>query len=159
MPVNSGSEGAPLFDAEGKVVGMVNMRVGDTYIYSGNAPFRHCVCNAIRNAERGSDGSGRRHRIRTVRSRRGAAALQMPMNCCAGRQPTRFRSMLMEESPDYLIVDNTAEIVFRKQRETPEARLAGDRVAEANLDRIVKIIAYAQGRVGRDFVGRFRFFD
>ena len=77
VPVNSGSEGAPLFDAEGKVVGMVNMRVGDTYIYSGNAPFGIAFATPSETLNGVSDGSGRRHRIRTV----GADAEQLHCKC------------------------------------------------------------------------------
>ena len=147
VPVNSGSEGAPLFDAEGKVVGMVNMRVGDTYIYSGNAPFgiAFATPSETLNGVLTEAGVG----IGYEQSEPTRSSCIVNADELLRRQATDPLSrMLMEESPDYLIVDNTAEIVFRKQGETPESGSLASRVAEANLDRTVKIIAYA--RVGSE---------
>lgn len=140
IPVNEGNDGAPLFNAEGRLIGMVNMRVNDTYSYSENAPF-------------GITFATPSETLYEVLTEAGVAISyeQQAVNresCIVNADNLRpandsVANMLMEESSDYLVVDDSETVVFRKMGEELSAGTTAQRVAENNLDRTVKVIAYS----------------
>lgn len=143
VPVNAGNEGAPLFNADGEVIGMVNMRVNDTYVYSENAPF-------------GITFATPSETVYEVLGEAGVAVSYEQNNavresCIVNADELPFyqardsvAQMLMEESSDYLVINENADIVFRKQGEESSEGIAPQYIAENNLDRTVKVIAYSQ---------------
>lgn len=137
VPVNSGCEGAPLFDAQGAVIGMVNTRVNDTYIYSENAPFGITFATPSETLSAVLQEAG----ITISYEQKEISRESCIVNADELRQSSASADQaLTEESRDYFVVDSNEEIVFRKEIGA-EGGTTAQSVSENNLDRTVKVIA------------------
>lgn len=146
VPVNSGNEGAPLFNAEGELIGMVNMRVNDTYVYAENAPFGIAFATPSETLHETLTENGMTVPYVQENAARESCIVNADSLRPASNDPVA--EMLMRESSDYLVIGESAEVTFRKEDEAVSTGAVAERVAENNLDRTVKVIAYSE--LGRE---------
>lgn len=143
VPINAGNEGAPLFNAKGELIGVMNMRVNDTYVYAENGPFGIAFATPSETLYQVLQEAG----ISVSYEQETAARESCIVNeseVLAHESDDSVAQMLMEESPDYFFVDESARIVFRAEGNPVTEGSTPLRTAANNLDRTVKVISYAQ---------------
>lgn len=141
VTINAGSEGAPLFNAEGKVVGMMNLRVSDTYIYSENDPYGISFATP----------SDTIYKLTTTAHVNIAFEDENAVreNCIANagelgryQENNEIALSLMNRYPDYFVVNSSAPIQFQTIEQNDAGNMAMQ-TAAAQLDKTVKILAYS----------------
>ena len=148
VPVNGGNAGAPLFNAEGKVIGMINMRVNDTYVYSENGPFGIAFATPSETLYRVLRDAGISIEYEQQAAERESCIVNAD-DLIDNKANDAVAQMLMSESSDYLVIDGNTDVVFRAEGAESAEGGAAQRVAENRLDRTVKIIAYSRTETGQ----------
>ena len=141
LTAREGSQGAPLFNAEGKLIGMLNRFVESTLQYKNNDPFNLSFATP-------SSDIGRFLKTYLpdfsypagLPDNRDSAL--SPQDCLLTKAGDAIASSLMSRYPDYFVAGETTELVFRSET-AAESGSVPAQIAETFLESTVKIVSVA----------------
>lgn len=153
ITVQDGYEGAPLFNGDGKVIGMINRRVEETTYYQNNDPYGISFSTpsadlvasiAVLNDE---DGNNLGITISTDESFENETIRESILSNASQIAHAGSTLAAVEgSSDDYFVADPSAEIVFKHREESDLTGMTtAERIYSQNYDDTVKIIAYKDG--------------
>lgn len=151
LTTQDGFEGAPLFNANGEVVGMLNLGAESTLSYVENQPYNLSfstpssdICSFLQ------DSVGMAYAERAPSNRdsivENAAQIVQANDATA--------KTLMETYKDYFVASASSTVIFSQSYSADDGQALPQKVAESRLDCTVKIIAYSNGSLseGSGFV-------
>lgn len=147
LTLRDGNAGAPLFDSQGRVIGMMNARAEETEILRDNGAYGisfatpSATLKTLLNEFYEREGVDKtytvddlvRHSIYSARSELDKAVVESPDSA---------EFILQSAFPDYYIVSDTASIVFADGIYTESGGTVAQKVASARVNSTVKIIHY-----------------
>ena len=153
ITLREGNAGAPLFDAQGRVIGMLNYRAEDTEIMRENDAYGisfatpSATIKAVLNDFYTKEGLDASFTVDTLV--RGSIFSDLSVIEKADAGTTTGAAVLTEYFPDYYIADDDSSIVFAEgiYAEKTEGTTA-ERVASARVNSTVKIIHYIPSESG-----------
>lgn len=142
VTINSGSEGAPLFNGEGKLIGMMNLRVSETYIYSENDPYGISFATPSQTIYKLANQAGINLVYDDQESSR-ESCIANATELYRYRATNDIDLSLMNRYPDYFIVNESAPVQFTSIEQEAVGNTSVKTAAE-QLDKTVKILAYSE---------------
>ena len=142
LTTQDGYEGAPLFNAKGEVIGMLNLGAESTLSYAENQPYNLSfstpssdICAFLREAIGYS--------YTEVSPSNRTSIVQNASQITRATDTTA--QSLMDACEDYFIADASSSVVLRQSSGAPQNYTLPQAIAENALDCTLKIIAYSGG--------------
>lgn len=139
LTTREGSQGAPLFNADGKLIGMLNRFVEGTLQYSNNDPFNLSFATPSSDIGRFLEACLSDFSYPEVSPGNRESMLSV-QDCTLIEARDTIASSLMAGYPDYFVATGASELIFRSTEPSANGS-AATRLAETFLESTVKIVS------------------